>query len=313
VEQSVGRRTASSRQITRNFSQVFLPYLRYREIVMGDNYGIQARRDTSSLCGPATRLDEAWPLTPEHLSPTKASRWPRWCRPASTTSGPWSARPDRWNAPSLRYSPCETDIDNPTLTAHESAAKGGWFYATLPSGMFGFLLSIEIILTSLPLVRRRSYNTFSYTHIICSVLIFIATFVHANTDFYFLLPGHLLWIIDMWWRAFRGDSGMWKSVTGKLENVGSGWYRIILPVAANSALGEGALAAEKLPSTVQSYNLNIPQISELQNHAFTAAKTGVAQRGPVFLSPIRDCAARGMAAPWVHRCLTREHIIAASR
>lgn len=120
--------------------------------------------------------------------------------------------------------------------------------------------------------------------------------VHASTDFYFLLPGLLLWTLDWTWRLFRGDvGGLSKRVTGTVEDAGHGWYRLTLPVTAKSsknlAIGKSeennrGIDAEKghdLNHPLQTYYLNIPSISKLENHALTAAKVGNSTSGPVFL------------------------------
>lgn len=154
--------------------------------------------------------------------------------------------------------------------------------------MMSFLFMLIIIITALPVLRRRAYNTFYYTHIILSTLIFIAASIHASTDFYFLLPGLLLWIFDWVWRVFRGDTGIRKHVDGTLEDAGHGWFRIILPVSAKAfpndeSHGDSTEAAKHSSHPLQSYYLNVPSLSKLQNHAFTAAKVGSSNSGPVFL------------------------------
>lgn len=168
----------------------------------------------------------------------------------------------------------------------EEAEQGsGWYYATLPTGMLGFLLMVAIIITSLPALRRKSYNTFYYVHVICSFWAFVALSVHASTDFYFLLPGLVLWIVDWGWRLFRGTSGgLGKKVIGALENAGGGWYRISLPASLKSVEESGTVEkAATVTHPVQSYNLVFPEISKIQNHALTAAKVGSEAEGPVFL------------------------------
>lgn len=154
--------------------------------------------------------------------------------------------------------------------------------------MISFLLILVIIITALPVLRRRAYNTFYYAHVICSTLIFIGASIHASTDFYFLLPGLLLWIFDWGWRLCRGDTGVRKQVIGRLEDAGHGWYRITLPVSARALPTDGSHAdsvegGKHSSHPLQSYYLNVPSISKLQNHAFTAAKTGSLESGPVFL------------------------------
>ena len=167
----------------------------------------------------------------------------------------------------------------------EAERDSGWYYATLPTGMFGFLLMITILITSLPALRRKSYNAFYYVHVICSFWIFVALSVHASTDFYFLVPGLALWIVDWGWRLFRGTSGgLGKKVVGTLENAGEGWYRISLP-ASLTTIDESGVAEKEAAIThpVQSYNMVFPGISKIQNHAFTAAKVGSGTEGSVFL------------------------------
>ncbi|KAH8783063.1 hypothetical protein F5883DRAFT_599431 [Diaporthe sp. PMI_573] len=152
-------------------------------------------------------------------------------------------------------------------------------------GMFGFLLRVAIIITLLPALRRKSYNIFYYVHVICSFWVFFALSVHASTDFYFLLPGLVLWIVDWGWRLFRGASGgLGKKVVGTLENAGEGWYRISLP-ASSKTIGESGSAEKEAAIThpVQSYSLVFLEISKIQCHAFTAAKVGTGAEGPVFL------------------------------
>ena len=118
---------------------------------------------------------------------------------------------------------------------------------------------------------------------------FITASVHASTDFYFLLPGLLLWLLDWCWRLFQGDAGgLQKKVTGMLESAEGGWYRLTLPVSARPSKASAADPSdvEKLSydtHPLQTYYLNIPSISKLQNHAFTAAKIGTETAGPTFL------------------------------
>lgn len=167
----------------------------------------------------------------------------------------------------------------------EAEHGSGWYYATLPSGMIGFLLVIAIIITSLPALRRKSYNTFYYVHLMCSFWAFVVLSVHASTDFYFIFPGLILWVVAWCWRIFRGHSGgLGKKVVGTIENAGDGWYRISLPAA--SKMVDETCAAEKestITHPLQSYSLVIPEISKTQNHSFTATQVGAGAEGPGFL------------------------------
>lgn len=171
----------------------------------------------------------------------------------------------------------------------ETKAHGKWHSATLGTGTVSFLLMLVMTVTALPILRRINYNTFYYAHIMCSCLVFTSASIHANTNFSFLFPGLLLWVFDWAWRIFGGDTGLRKTVTGKLEDAGNGWYRISLPasvkmVQSNNLSDDDCAVEKQAPShPLQTYYLNLPSVSKLQNHAFTAAKVGSDISGPVFL------------------------------
>jgi ferric-chelate reductase len=101
------------------------------------------------------------------------------------------------------------------------------------------------------------------------------------------LPGLMLWLYDLSWRAFGGESGVLKAVEATLAPAGGGWYRIILPALPDAAAhgdGQDEEVEKLLPAKpLQTYYLNIPSISKLQNHAFTAAKVAAAGDGAVLL------------------------------
>ncbi|KAJ4404329.1 hypothetical protein N0V82_010524 [Gnomoniopsis sp. IMI 355080] len=184
------------------------------------------------------------------------------------------------------------NIDNPAFTMAETRQRGPYVSATLGTGTISFLFILVIVITALPTLRRRSYNTFYYLHIILSSLIFIAACIHASTDFYFLLPGLILWILDWVWRIFRGDTGLGKTVPAILEDAGHGWYRITLKPSRSEESPAKQLATSStctvdekqlIMQPIQSFYLNIPRVSRVQNHAFTAAKTATHDTGPVFL------------------------------
>ena len=167
------------------------------------------------------------------------------------------------------------NVDNPTLSMPESDARGPWSSTTLPTGMFSFLLILLMVITSLPPIRRSSYNTFYYTHVISSICLFIVASIHASTDFYFLLPGLLLWVYD-WMR--RIQTGLRTKISTKLEDAGNGWFRVQLPPLKPNPTDE------KLKTNpLETYYLNFPSVSRFQVHALTAAATGSSNAGPTFL------------------------------
>jgi ferric-chelate reductase len=65
--------------------------------------------------------------------------------------------------------------DNPFYTWEQVEQLGiyGWF--VLPTGALAGIVLIPIMLVSaLPIVRRRNYNTFYYIHVIFALLIKVA-------------------------------------------------------------------------------------------------------------------------------------------
>jgi hypothetical protein len=179
---------------------------------------------------------------------------------------------------------------NPTMTLVESEARSSWFTTTTYNGIAILLVMIVIVLTSIPIIHRRAYNTFYYFHLFCSISIFIGASLHASTDFYLLFPGLVLYITDLAMRAFTGETSGWHSkVKAMIENAGADWYRITL-VHWELENTDGSDTCEPLTEKsisisdpLKHYYLNIPAISKLQNHAFTAAVPSFSNSGPVFL------------------------------
>jgi len=187
----------------------------------------------------------------------------------------WAA----WNA-EPRGSPrkAAVDVNNPILSIAEANARGAWSKAVLGTGLASFLAMIIVLITALPAFRRKAYNTFYYAHIVFGIVIMVGACFHASTNFYFLLPGLLLWIIDCSWRLFKGDSGLAREVTATISSASGGWFRITIPstphLSKDESSSDSEAELEKLPAVqpLQTYYINIPSISKLENHAFTAAK-----------------------------------------
>ncbi|KAI7764106.1 hypothetical protein LZL87_006488 [Fusarium oxysporum] len=66
-------------------------------------------------------------------------------------------------------------------------------------GLMAWIALVIIFLTALPIVRRRFFEVFYYTHALFFIFI-IGTLIHASHGPEFMLPGLLLWGID---RAIR--------------------------------------------------------------------------------------------------------------
>jgi len=175
-------------------------------------------------------------------------------------------------------------VDNPTVSVAEQALGSPYSNLVLPTGVFSFVLILVVTITALPALRRRSYNTFYFIHVIFAALILILTSIHASTNFYFLLPGLLLWVGDWVWRLRHSLSTKEVAI---VENAGNGWTRVRLPsehaLSANDG-EKGASALSTLATPVlATYYVNFPSISKLQVHPFTAASTGSGGTGPVLL------------------------------
>ncbi|RKL48193.1 hypothetical protein BFJ70_g2549 [Fusarium oxysporum] len=171
---------------------------------------------------------------------------------------------------------------NPTMTLSESKLRSSWFVQTTYTGIAAFLPILAVLVTSLPYIRRQHYNLFYYTHVICGIIIFVASCIHASTDFYLLLPGLLLWIGDWSRRVFFGETnGLGTKIVATLENIGGSWIRISLPVKSSAHK-----TTEKPVPTCKPllyYYLNAPAVSRFQSHAFTAAVSASTSHGPIFL------------------------------
>ncbi|KAG5782718.1 hypothetical protein H9Q73_003653 [Fusarium xylarioides] len=171
---------------------------------------------------------------------------------------------------------------NPTMALSESKQRSSWFVQTTYTGIAAFLPILAILVTSLPYIRRQHYNLFYYTHVICGIVIFVASCIHASTDFYLLLPGLLLWIGDWVRRGFFGDTnGLSTKTVATLENAGGSWIRISLPAKSTPQ----QMMEKPVPTSepLLYYHLNAPAVSKFQIHAFTAAVSASTSHGPRFL------------------------------
>ncbi|KAK3673874.1 hypothetical protein LTR78_006076 [Recurvomyces mirabilis] len=176
-------------------------------------------------------------------------------------------------------------VDNPTVSVTEAAAQGPISYLVLPTGVFAFVLLVAVTITSLPILRRKSFNTFYFVHIILVVIILVFACLHASTNFYFLLPGLLLWVADWVWRL---RNSLTNKVEAVVENAGNGWTRVTLPpkrleTASSGEKGTSIMSPAFEISVLSTYYINFPRVSKLQIHPFTAASAGSAETGPVLL------------------------------
>ncbi|KAJ3043976.1 hypothetical protein HDV00_003503 [Rhizophlyctis rosea] len=168
-------------------------------------------------------------------------------------------------------------VDNPTFT--EGEVMNNIYRATcLAVGMASFVALIVVAVTSLPYFRTKNYNTFYLFHTVTGLVVVFAC-IHADTDFYCVLPGLLAWIGDWVWRV----RGLRVRRDGVLKHVGKGWYVLDVPVLHDEkeqAEGANAVVVENV-SPLCTFYVRIPAISKWEIHPFTTVSDMVALRRDV--------------------------------
>jgi ferric-chelate reductase len=170
----------------------------------------------------------------------------------------------------------------------------GWF--PLPTGaVVGLVLIPTMVITALPIIRRNNYNTFYYIHIIFALLALVLICLHASTNFYFILPGLLLWTYDWSYRVLHA---LCFKQTIEVESAGNNWYRMRLPSTSKTIAGDGSAAEKGLtPQSasepnhpLETYYVRLSAISKFQIHPFTAVASATSLSGPIILfqkSPLK--------------------------
>ncbi|KAL5344657.1 hypothetical protein ACLOAV_010349 [Pseudogymnoascus australis] len=80
-----------------------------------------------------------------------------------------------------------------------------------------------IAVTSVPVVRRKHFDLFYYTHLLI-ILGVIIICLHASTIFYCAAPGLIMWVLDWGMRLYE----LRRKLDGKVTTVGNGWYCLTL-------------------------------------------------------------------------------------
>jgi hypothetical protein len=145
-----------------------------------------------------------------------------------------------------------------------------------------------MVITALPVIRRNNYNTFYYIHIIFALIVLVLVCLHASTNFYFVLPGLLLWVYD--W-SYRIQHTLRFKQTIEVESAGNNWYRMRLPSPSKTIASDGSAAEKGLTTqnaseplhTLETYYVRLSAISKVQIHPFTAAATATSSSGPTIL------------------------------
>ena len=114
---------------------------------------------------------------------------------------------------------------NPTYLYNEvwpgsTSALGIWRASLIFSGSFSGSIMIVMFLASFPIVRRKHFNLFYFTHLLGIVAVVVVC-LHASTMLYCTLPGLLMWLLDWTMRFFE----LGEKLDGRLTVLGKGWYR----------------------------------------------------------------------------------------
>ncbi|MCJ1460408.1 hypothetical protein MMC28_010790 [Mycoblastus sanguinarius] len=100
---------------------------------------------------------------------------------------------------------------NPTYLYHEVwpgniSSLGVWRASLIFTGLLTTLIFLAIFSTTFPVIRRKHFNLFYFTHL--------------------LAPGLVMWVVDWWMRLYELSD----KVDSTLTAVGKGWFCLTLPL-----------------------------------------------------------------------------------
>lgn len=113
---------------------------------------------------------------------------------------------------------------NPTYHYDEvwpgnKSSLGVWKASLIFTGLVTTLIFFAMFVTTFPMIRRKHFNVFYFTHLLAIVAVVIIC-LHASTMFYCTAPGLAMWILDWGMRIYE--------LSGKLDSnlaaLGNGWY-----------------------------------------------------------------------------------------
>jgi hypothetical protein len=114
---------------------------------------------------------------------------------------------------------------NPTYLYNEvwpgnKSSLGTWRASLIFTGIISSLIMVAMFLTSFPIIRRKYFNLFYFTHLFGIVAVIVIC-LHASTVFYCTIPGLSMWLLDWSMRFFE----LRKKLDSRLKSLGNGWYR----------------------------------------------------------------------------------------
>ena len=113
---------------------------------------------------------------------------------------------------------------NPTYLYHEVwpgniSSLGVWRASLIFTGLLTTLIFLAIFSTTFPVIRRKHFNLFYFTHLLGIVAVVIIC-LHASTMLYCTAPGLVMWVVDWWMRLYELSD----KVDSTLTAVGKGWF-----------------------------------------------------------------------------------------
>ncbi|KAL9029252.1 MAG: hypothetical protein Q9196_002490, partial [Gyalolechia fulgens] len=119
---------------------------------------------------------------------------------------------------------------NPTYLHDEvwpglRSSLGIWRASLVFTGLVTALIMLALLITALPIVRRKHFNVFYFTHLL-SIVAVIVICLHASTMFYCTAPGLAMWLLDWSMRVYELSA----RIDSSLTTIGKGWFCLTLPL-----------------------------------------------------------------------------------
>ena len=113
---------------------------------------------------------------------------------------------------------------NPTYRYQEVwpgsvSSLGVWRASLIFTGSVAALIMVAMGLTTFPIIRRKHFNVFYFTHLL-SIVAVVVVCLHASTLFYCTAPGLAMWVLDWAMRIYELSGKM----ESRLSAIGNGWF-----------------------------------------------------------------------------------------
>lgn len=114
---------------------------------------------------------------------------------------------------------------NPTYLYDEvwpgnKSVLGTWRASLIFTGIVSSLIMLAMFFTSFPIIRRKHFNLFYFTHLF-GIMAVVIICLHASTMFYCTIPGLSMWLLDWSMRLYE----LREKVGSHLTAIGNGWHR----------------------------------------------------------------------------------------